>query len=136
MLECYHKDIVFEDPAFGKLCGERACQMWKMLLSKKESDLHVTFSNISADEDSGQAQWIAKYTLSDNNRKVVNHVSASFKFKDGKIIHHIDKFDVWKWSRQALGLPGYLLGWSGFMKNKIQQKLNKRLDKFIAKKYE
>ena len=38
---------------------------------------------------------------------------------DGKIIKHTDIFDLWEWSKQALGVSGYLLGWSGFMKNKI-----------------
>jgi len=133
MLECYHPDIVFEDPAFGRLEGKRACFMWKMLLSKKESDLIVTFKNSSADEHQGKADWIAEYTLSETNRKVVNHVSAKFKFKEGKISEHIDHFDVWKWSRQALGISGYILGWTPFMQNKIQQKLNGRLDKFIDK---
>jgi len=133
MLECYHEDIVFQDPAFGTLTGKRACQMWKMLLSKKDSDLKITFKNITANQTTGSAEWTARYTLSDNNRKVVNHITANFKFKDGKIVEHVDSFDVWKWSKQALGLPGYLMGWTPFMKTKIQQKLNRRLDNFISK---
>jgi len=131
MLECYHPDIVFQDPAFGRIEGKRACCMWKMLLSKKDSDLKVTFSTITANQSTGNAEWIAEYTLSDNGRKVKNVVKACFKFKEGKIIEHIDHFNLWKWSRQALGLPGYLLGWSPFMKKKIQHQLNKKLDKFI-----
>lgn len=133
MLECYHEDIVFQDPAFGTLTGKRAYQMWKMLLSKKDSDLKITFKNITANQTTGSAEWTARYTLSDNNRKVVNHITANFKFKDGKIVEHVDSFDVWKWSKQALGLPGYLMGWTPFMKTKIQQKLNRRLDNFISK---
>lgn len=133
MLECYHKDVVFQDPAFGTLKGERARKMWKMLLSKKDSDLKIILKNCSVDKNKGNAEWVAQYTLTDTNRKVVNHVSAIFKFKDGKIIEHIDKFDLWKWTRQALGIKGYVLGWTPFMKKKIQQKLNQKLDKYIYK---
>jgi hypothetical protein len=45
--------------------------------------------------------------------------SAQFYFQDGLIIRHTDDFDIWKWSKQALGLTGYLFGWTGFMQNKI-----------------
>ncbi len=133
MLEYYHKDIVFQDPAFGLLKGERAHKMWQMLLSKEDSDLKIVLKNSSADNKKGTAEWTAQYTLSDTNRRVLNHVTASFTFEDGKIIEHIDKFDLWKWTRQALGIKGYLLGWTPFMKKKIQQKLNTRLDRFICK---
>jgi hypothetical protein len=51
--------------------------------------------------------------------KVVNRISAQFYFQDGLIIRHTDDFDIWKWSKQALGLTGYLFGWTGFMQNKI-----------------
>jgi hypothetical protein len=40
---------------------------------------------------------------------------------------------LWKWTKQAMGAPGYLLGWTPFFKNKIQATTNSRLDKFIEK---
>ncbi len=130
MVECYHEDIVFEDPAFGKLKGERAAKMWEMLLSQKKSDIKISFNSIEATTENGKANWVAEYYY--GKRKVVNNISANFKFKDGKIIEHIDTFDLWKWTKQAMGTTGYLMGWSSFMKNKIQKTVNKRLDKFMA----
>jgi hypothetical protein len=62
---------------------------------------------------------IASYNFSKNKRPVVNRISAQFYFQDGLIIRHTDDFDIWKWSKQALGLTGYLFGWTGFMQNKI-----------------
>ena len=38
---------------------------------------------------------------------------------------------MWKWSKQALGLPGFLLGWTPAMKKKIQENVNAKLDEFI-----
>jgi len=60
-------------------------------------------------------------------------VQASFQFKDDKIIQHKDHFDLWKWTQQALGPAGYLLGWSSFMKNKIQKSTNKMVDDYALK---
>jgi len=94
--------------------------------------IKINFENVVTDEQKGSAQWTAHYTFSPTGKKVINKVSAKFEFKDGKIIKHTDEFDMWKWSKQALGLKGYLLGWSDFMKNKIQKQANARLKKFTG----
>lgn len=130
MNECYHKNIVFQDPAFGRLEGERAMKMWEMLMSRPGAGATVSFNNTEANEETGSANWRAEYLYA--KRNVVNEVSASFKFRDGLIIEHTDSFDIWKWSKQALGPAGALLGWSGFMKNKIQKTTNGQLDKYIS----
>lgn len=131
MINCYHDDIEFEDPAFGILKGERAKYMWKMLLSNDDTGLEIKFANVSADELNGSATWQAKYFFGSNKRKVINDIKANFTFKDGKIVKHKDTFNIWKWSGQALGMPGWLLGWTPFMQSGIRKKTNFMLDKFI-----
>jgi limonene-1,2-epoxide hydrolase len=121
MCECYHPSIQFQDPAFGILNGNDACQMWKMLIERSKGNLKIEFSDIIADDHTGTAKWIATYDFSKTNRTVVNVIQAQFKFKDGLIIRHTDNFDIWKWSKQALGLKGLLLGWTGFMQKQIQK---------------
>ena len=133
MAACYHEDILFEDPAFGQLAGQKAIKMWEMLLSNKAAAPEVSFSNIQVDHETGSADWKATYFYGPKKRKVLNEVHATFTFKDGKIIEHTDNFDIWKWSSQALGPLGYFLGWTPFMKGKIQQLANKRLDDFMKK---
>lgn len=132
MLACYHDEIVFEDPAFGRLEGDRARSMWQMLLPSKNANLSITFEGIVADENVGKAQWMAKYLYGPHKRKVTNQVTATFAFKGGKIIRHTDRFSVWKWSRQALGAAGYLLGWTPFLKRRVQQMANRQLDLFLG----
>ena len=127
MTNCYDSNVVFEDPAFGRLENGKPAKMWEMLMSRKKETTTLVFSNIEANETTGKANWTATYEYGPKNRKVVNNVTANFKFKDGKIIEHIDTFDLWKWTKQALGLPGVLLGWSSFMKNKIQKTTNQQL---------
>ena len=114
------------------LKGDKAKYMWKMLLANKNSDLKITYSDIISDDYSGEAKWIAEYVFGPEKRKITNHVRAVFAFKDEKIIHHKDNFNLWSWSRQALGLTGLLMGWTSFLKNKIRTKVNKSLDKFIS----
>ncbi len=135
MVAHYHKDVVFKDPAFGKLTGNKVAKMWEMLLSRKEAALKITFSNVKANDVEGSADWKAEYLYGPKKRKVINQVHARFIFKEGKIVEHIDSFNLWKWSSQALGPIGYLIGWTPFMKRKIQKFANKRLNNFIKEQY-
>jgi len=130
MVDCYSSDIHFRDPAFGDLYGKDAMNMWRMLVRNSKGDLKISFSGVHADQKSGSAKWVAVYTFSKTGRPVVNKITAEFEFRDGKIIRHFDHFDLWKWTRQALGLPGYLLGWTAFMKNKINKQANAALAKY------
>jgi ketosteroid isomerase-like protein len=121
MVSYYHDEIEFSDPAFHNLKGAQAKNMWKMLLERAKGNIRIEFSNVKADGEKGSADWIADYLFSKTGRNVHNEIHAEFEFKDGKIFRHKDTFDLWKWSKQALGLPGMLLGWSSFMQNKISR---------------
>ena len=128
MVTCYADNIEFKDPAFGTLIGTDAKNMWRMLLQNK--GIKITASDIRADDESGSANWVAEYTFSRTGRHVVNRVSAQFEFTDGKITKHTDHFNIWKWAGQAMGLKGYLLGWTPFMQKKIQAQTKSLLAKF------
>jgi len=129
MASCYHENIHFLDPAFGNLRGEEASKMWEMLIKRSKGNLAVTFSDVWAEDGYGGASWTAEYKY--ENRPVINQVKAHFKFSEGKIIEHNDVFNVWIWSRQALGPMGWLLGWTGFVANGIRKKSRKLLEDFI-----
>ncbi len=134
MVSRYHKDVIFEDPAFGVLKGERATNMWKMLCASqkgKEFKVHVTHIESSAEVTT--ATWEAFYVFSKTGRKIHNIVHAEFRFKEGKIISHKDTFDLYKWSKQALGSKGLILGWTPFFKNKLQIQTNRLLSNFERK---
>jgi len=131
MGSCYHPDVVFTDPAFGTLNGDRAKAMWKMLCISGK-DLKVIYNNVSSDDNTGSAHWEADYTFSKTGRKVHNEIDAQFKFKDGLIIEHTDDFNLRKWAGQALGFKGKLLGGTAFFRKKLHGQTNHTLSKFIA----
>jgi ketosteroid isomerase-like protein len=134
MNSCYSDDIVFSDPAFGMLQGEEVRSMWEMLC-KNAKDFSLSFSNIQLlDEEYATCNWTATYTFSKTGRKVVNNIKAYMKLKDGLITEHSDAFKLSKWAAQALGLPGIFLGWTNFMKKKIQKNARKSLDLYMSKK--
>jgi len=133
MNDCYTTGAVFSDPVFGLLQGEELPAMWEMLC-KTAKNFSLSFSDIQLlDEEYATCTWVAAYTFSKTGRPVVNNVKAYMRIQQGKITEHTDKFDVWKWSRQALGLPGLLLGWSGFIQNKVHRTARKSLEKFMAR---
>jgi ketosteroid isomerase-like protein len=107
MLNCYHENVVFDDPVFGRLEGQKAKDMWRMLI-KKGGDIEVLFKNIQADNIKGSSEWEARYKFSRTGRKVHNKVKATFEFEDGRIIKHTDRFNLWKWSLMALGPVGII----------------------------
>lgn len=128
---CYTADVVFEDPAFGELHGDEARGMWAMLCSRAQ-DLQVAATDIAADDRSGRAHWDATYTFTQTGRRVHNRIDATFEFRDGLIAVHRDRFDFWAWSRQALGAPGMVLGWTPFLRNKVRGQARAGLRKFLA----
>jgi ketosteroid isomerase-like protein len=128
MAAAYAPDGHFKDPVFGELTGAEAGTMWRML-TRTARDLKVEL----AEHDERSAHWIATYTFSATGRPVVNDVHATFKIEDGLIVDHVDAFSFWKWSRQAIGTKGLLLGWTPFLRAKVGGTAKAGLDKYIAK---
>lgn len=131
MSACYHDSITFTDPAFGRLHGKEVAAMWTMLLSRKESELNIEYSGITADQESGEAYWVASYKYGPGKRSVVNKIHSRFEFREGKIIEQVDDFDLWTWSRQALGPIGFLFGWTPWLGKKIRSMARKSLHSYI-----
>lgn len=132
MNACYHTQIHFSDPAFPDLKGDKACAMWEMLCSRAQQ-FELTFHSVEADEQTGSAYWEAKYLYTRSGRPVHNKIHASFEFQDGKIIRHVDDFNLYKWTQMALGPVGYLLGWTPMLQNKVRSMAEMTLEQFIKK---
>jgi ketosteroid isomerase-like protein len=129
MARCYAKDVVFQDEVFA-VQGWRAAAMWHMLVSRA-TDLVVEARDIGAGEASGSATWDAWYTFKATGRPVHNHIHASFVFKEGLIVRHTDRFGFWLWAGQALGVKGWLLGWTPQLRRAVRVASARALESFI-----
>ncbi|EUC18983.1 nuclear transport factor 2 family protein [Paraburkholderia hospita] len=132
MAACYAPDVTFSDPVFVELHGGEVTDMWRMLVSRAQK-FTLAFSHVVADGDSGSAHWVASYVFSQTGRTVVNQIDARFVFRDGLIVEHHDRFDLWRWASQALGAKGALLGWTPFVQNTIRAQAKRGLAAFRAK---
>ena len=134
MNSCYSDDIVFFDPVFGLLRAHEVKAMWEMLCTNAKN-FSLTYSNITElDDEYCTCDWIATYTFSKTGRTVVNKIKANMRFVNGKIAEHSDAFSIHKWSKQALGFSGWLLGWNSFFQRKIKNGAKRNLLNFMNKK--
>ena len=132
MAECYHLEAKFKDEAFD-LRGKQIGSMWRMLI-ERGTDLRIEFSNIQANDSTGRASWEAWYTFSQTGNSVHNVIDANFTFKDGKIFTHRDSFNFHRWASQSLGITGKLLGWTGFLHQKVRATAMSGLENYMARK--
>lgn len=129
MARCYHDEVFFTDPAFPRLRGEEARDMWRMLLARA-TDLEIVLDEASGDAEGGRARWTARYTFSKTGRPVVNRIEATFAFRDGLIVRHYDRFPFWRWSAQALGPLGRFFGWFAPVKWLVRRQAAAQLERF------
>jgi ketosteroid isomerase-like protein len=137
MTACYAEDARFEDAVF-QLQGRREIGgMWGMLCAavkaRGRDEWRLEYSQIHAEGDRGTAHWEPTYRFSATGRLVHNVIDASFEFRGGLIARQTDRFDFWRWSRQALGPVGYLLGWSPILQGKVRQQAAKNLATHLAR---
>lgn len=131
MLSCYHENVIYNDVGFGIQKGENAGTVWRFLIENGDKNAIINVSDIQISETKGQAIWTAKYTF--GQRKIKNKITANFQFKNGKIIYHKDDYDLWKWSQQAFGLVGYLIGWSPLFRWLIRWQMQRLLSNYKSK---
>lgn len=139
MAACYAPDARFDDEAFSLRGQEEIGGMWRMLCdatkAKGAEVWKLRASGIEADAAHGKAHWEADYRFSATDRMVHNVIDGEFDFNaQGQITRHLDRFDFWKWSRQALGAPGWLLGWSPYLRAKVRTRAAGNLQKYLAAK--
>jgi len=138
MAPCYAPDARFEDEVFTLEGKQEVMGMWRMLCEAtkaKGADVwKLHYSGVQADGTSGRAHWDAHYRFSATGRIVDNSIDAQFEFNpQGQIVRHRDRFDFWRWSRQALGAPGVLLGWTPLLRGKVRGQAGANLRRFMER---
>jgi ketosteroid isomerase-like protein len=131
MNSLYSSNARFSDPGFGLLNHTELTTMWAMLcFNQQNKGFKLEYKILDSTKDSVTVYWQAWYTFSKTGRKVHNRITANILVENGRIVQHHDHFNLHKWASQALGITGYLLGWTGFFQKKLQQQTKNLLKQF------
>ena len=133
----YAPQATFDDAVFSLHGAHEIGGMWRMLCrsarKRSRDEWQLVASGLAVESDRGRAHWEATYLYGPADRRVHNSVDAEFEFSvDGLILRHNDHFDFRAWARQALGLPGQLLGWSPWMQRFVRRQAADKLGRFLA----
>jgi hypothetical protein len=132
MAECYALDATFEDEVFNLRGRTHVGGMWAMLCAAIKKSGRTDWKLEVRDITERSAHWEPTYRFSATGRVVHNVIDAEFEFdSQGLIKRHRDRFDFWRWARQALGLRGVLFGWTDWLRRKVQRQANRNLARYL-----
>jgi len=132
MAACYADDAYFDDEVFSLRGRQQIGGMWSMLIDAIKKSSRKDWKLVASEITETSAHWEPTYRFSSTGNLVHNVIDAEFEFNSqGLIKRHRDRFNFWRWSRQALGMPGWLLGWSGFLRGKVRRTATRQLDKYL-----
>ena len=136
MAACYAADARFDDEAFSLRGRAQIGSMWAMLCDAVKANGREVWRLDLSQITERSAHWEPTYRFSATGRIVHNVIDAEFEF-DGalRISYHRDRFDFWRWSQQALGAPGLLLGWTPMLRAKVRAQAAKSLERFAASRH-
>lgn len=137
MAQCYAADARFRDEVFCLDGRDQIMSMWFMLCESLHhtgrADWKLNYRIVSIDAQTAHLHWSARYPFGTAGRPVYNRIDATFHFDaDGLITQHHDSFNFWRWSRQALGWPGLLLGWSPMLRRRVRKRAQAGLNRYVA----
>ena len=130
MAACYAADATFEDEVF-RLRGAECGTMWRMLF-QGAADLRIRTHPLKQGDGVAHGTWEAWYTFSATGRPVHNKIRTRLVVRGGKVVDHQDSFPFWRWSRQALGAKGWLLGWTPLLRMVVRRQARRRLQRWMA----
>jgi hypothetical protein len=128
MAKCYAPTATFRDIAFTLSNRREIHAMWRMIC---DTGVTVTVEHLDADDRTGHARTIDRYTFSDTGLPVVNQIQSRFEFENGAIVVHRDECDARRWAEQAFG--GTLTGWvAGRFRPARAFKARKKLRRYLT----
>lgn len=134
MEACYAEQARFDDEAFALQGRRQIGGMWRMLCAATQARGRAQWQLQVSDLTDRSAHWEAHYLFPATGRLVHNRIDAEFEFDaEGRIMRHRDRFDFARWARQALGLPGWLLGWTPWLRAKVRRQAAAKLQQFLER---
>ena len=134
MQACYAQNAQFDDEVFSLRGAREIGGMWRMLCDATREKGLAHWKIETRDITERTAHWDAHYLFSATGRLVLNRIDAEFEFDgQGLISRHRDRFDFWRWARQALGATGLLLGWTPYLRAKVRATAANNLRRYLAR---
>ena len=124
------ENIIFEDPAFGILKGEKVKMMWQFL-TEQAKDFSLQFEILNISSNKVLSTSTVSYTFSATKQTITNVITTTFTVENDKIVHQVDDFDLKKWSKQAFGNTLGGIGGGFLFKIAFQKKSNAILNDYI-----
>ncbi len=131
MAACYAPDAHFTDPVFD-LHGAQVGAMWAMLCERGK-DLTLDWRDVRADDNDGQRALGAHVHVLRERPSGAQPHRLGVHVQRGRIVRHVDTFDLWRWSRMALGAKGVLLGWTPLVRSAIRAQAKRGLDAWMER---
>jgi hypothetical protein len=137
MQSCYAPHAQFEDPLFELHGTQQIGAMWQMVCQTIRNGGQAVWRLDAQDVEAaggerGSARCEARYRSGAAGRMVHNVVQAQFTFESGLIVTHSESYDFWRWSRQALGSTGIVMGWTPMLRNQVRRQAHGKLQRFLA----
>ncbi|MBX3636271.1 MAG: nuclear transport factor 2 family protein [Rubrivivax sp.] len=135
MQACYADDARFDDEVFSLRGAREIGAMWSMLCANVRASeaARAAWRLDTHDLADDRVRWEVHYLFGPQARPVHNVIDARFEFDAaGRITRHRDRFDFRRWSRQALGLPGWLLGGTPWLRAKVRAQAARTLQRHLA----
>lgn len=133
MQACYAANAQFDDEVFSLRGRAQVGGMWHMLCAATQANGRDVWRLQTRDITPRSAHWEAHYRFSATGRLVHNRIDAEFECgPDGLILRHRDHFDFWRWSRQALGMTGLMLGWTPWLRARVRARAGANLAAYLA----
>lgn len=136
MQACYADDARFDDEVFALHGAREIGAMWTLLCDNVRASeaARAAWRLTTHDLADDRVRWEVHYLFGPRARPVHNVIDAHFEFDArGRITRHRDRFDFWRWARQALGAPGALLGWTPWLRAKVRRQAARTLQRQLAK---
>lgn len=115
--DCCSPGLRFDDPLISITGRDDRLDWCTLLWTPCDGDgqriWHLELDDVHTRGPLGTARWNLRYRYTPTGRLIELAVTSQFTFDpDGSITAQRDSFDFWRWSRQAHGLLGLLLGWT------------------------
>ena len=136
MSACYAADARFADPLMRVEGRDGIGSMWQMLcdaiVSNGRADWRLLVGELQIEGERGHVHWEPKYRFGSDDQRVHNLIDSSFTFNEqGLIASQHDRYDLWRWSRQALGTRGTLLGWMPWFRARLRERAARHLEAWM-----